>query len=59
MEFTINKMLQILKKSNGCIMWGGAIELAPADDIFVKTEFSLHIDPLLLPSIMSKKKAVG
>jgi AMP phosphorylase len=25
----------------------------------VKTEFSLHIDPLLLPSIMSKKKAVG
>ena len=58
-EFTTDKMLQILKKSNGCIVWGGAIELAPADDIFVKTEFSLHIDPLLLPSIMSKKKAVG
>jgi len=58
-EFTTNKMLQILKKSNGCIAWGGAIELAPADDIFVKIEFSLHIDPMLLPSIMSKKKAVG
>jgi len=58
-EFTTNSMLKILKKSNGCIVWGGAIELAPADDIFVKTEFSLHIDPLLLPSIMSKKKAVG
>ncbi|GKS66895.1 thymidine phosphorylase [Nitrosarchaeum sp.] len=58
-EFTIKKMLEILKKSNACIMWGGAIELAPADDIFVKTEFSLHIDPLLLSSIMSKKKAVG
>ncbi|MDH3501385.1 MAG: AMP phosphorylase [Nitrosopumilus sp.] len=58
-EFTANKMLQILKKANGCIVWGGAIELAPADEIFVKTEFSLHIDPLLLPSIMSKKKAVG
>ena len=58
-EFTTDKMLQILKKSNGCIVWGGAIELAPADDMFVKTEFSLHIDPLLLPSIMSKKKAVG
>ena len=58
-EFTTNKMSEILKKSNGCIVWGGAIELAPADDIFVKTEFSLHIDPLLLPSIMSKKKAVG
>ncbi len=58
-EFTTNKMLKILNKSNGCIVWGGAIELAPADDIFVKAEFSLHIDPLLLPSIMSKKKAVG
>ena len=58
-EFATKKMLKILKKSNGCIVWGGAIELAPADDIFVKTEFSLHIDPLLLPSIMSKKKAVG
>ena len=58
-EFPTKKMLQILKKSNGCIVWGGAIELAPADEIFVKTEFSLHIDPLLLPSIMSKKKAVG
>ena len=58
-EFTTNKILKILKKSNGCIVWGGAIELAPADDIFVKSEFSLHIDPLLLPSIMSKKKAVG
>jgi AMP phosphorylase len=58
-EFTISKMLQILKKTNGCIMWGGAIELAPADDIFVQKEFSLHIDPLLLASIMSKKKAVG
>jgi AMP phosphorylase len=58
-EFPIKKMLSILKKSNGCIVWGGAIELAPADEIFVKSEFSLHIDPLLLPSIMSKKKAVG
>ena len=58
-EFTTKKMLSILKKSNGCIVWGGAIELAPADEVFVKTEFSLHIDPMLLPSIMSKKKAVG
>ena len=58
-EFTTSKMLKILRKTNGCIVWGGAIELAPADEIFVKTEFSLHIDPLLLPSIMSKKKAVG
>ncbi len=55
----MKKMLQVVKKCRGCIVWGGAIDLAPADDIFVQAEFSLHIDPLLLPSIMSKKKAVG
>jgi AMP phosphorylase len=58
-NLTIKKLEKIVKKCNGCIAWGGSLELAPADDIFVQTEFSLHIDPLLLPSIMSKKKAVG
>lgn len=53
------EMKRVVMKCNGCIVWGGALELAPADDIFVRTEYSLHIDPLLLPSIMSKKKAVG
>lgn len=54
-----NEMLQVVRKSNGCIVWGGSLEFAPADDIFVQTEYPLYIDPLLLPSIMSKKKAVG
>lgn len=58
-ELGISEMQEIVKKTNGCIVWGGALELAPADDIFVKVEYSLCIDPLLLPSIMSKKKAVG
>ncbi|HLA21865.1 MAG TPA: hypothetical protein VJZ17_00295, partial [Nitrosopumilaceae archaeon] len=53
------EMQKVIKKCNGCIVWGGALELAPADDIFVRTEYSLYIDPLLLPSILSKKKAVG
>lgn len=58
-DLTIEEMQRVVKKCNGCIVWGGSLELAPADDIFVKTEYSLYIDPLLLPSIMSKKKAVG
>jgi AMP phosphorylase len=41
------------------MVWGGALELAPADDIFIQVEYSLGIDPLLLPSIISKKKAIG
>jgi AMP phosphorylase len=53
------EMKGVVKKTGGCIVWGGSLELAPADDIFVRTEYSLYIDPLLLPSIMSKKKAAG
>ena len=41
------------------MVWGGSLNLAPADDMFVRIEHPLSIDPLLLPSIMSKKKAVN
>ncbi len=55
----IEEMKHIVEKTNGCIVWGGALELAPADDQFIQIEYPLSIDPLLLPSIMAKKKAVG
>lgn len=37
---------------------GGSLHLAPADDVFVQVEYPLSIDPMLLPSIMAKKRAV-
>ncbi|MCW4019837.1 MAG: AMP phosphorylase, partial [Candidatus Bathyarchaeota archaeon] len=55
----LGEMQKVVEKTNGCIIWGGSLYLAPADDIFVRVEHPLSIDPLLLPSIMSKKKAVG
>lgn len=55
----MEEMKRVLDKTDGCIVWGGALHLAPADEIFVQVEFPLSIDPLLLPSIISKKKAVG
>ncbi|MEM3570505.1 MAG: AMP phosphorylase [Candidatus Bathyarchaeia archaeon] len=58
-DLDLKEMEKVVNKTNGCIVWGGAIDLSPADDIFVKVEFPLSIDPLLLPSILSKKKAVG
>lgn len=57
-DLDIKEMERVIRKSNGCMVWGGSLDLAPADDIFVRSEYSLYIDPLLLPSIMSKKKAV-
>lgn len=58
-ELEIDEVKKVVEKVNGCIVWGGALNLAPADDIFIQVEYPLSIDPLLLPSIMSKKKAVG
>lgn len=55
----IEDMKRVVEKTNGCIIWGGSLSLAPADDIFIQIEYPLSIDPFLLPSIMSKKKAVG
>jgi AMP phosphorylase len=56
---TLEEIKRIVKKTNGCLVWGGALELAPADDIFIEIEHPLSIDPMLLPSVMSKKKAMG
>jgi AMP phosphorylase len=55
----IVEIKEVVEKTNGCLVWGGALELAPADDLFIQVEYPLGIDPLLLPSIMSKKKAIG
>jgi AMP phosphorylase len=55
----IEEMKKVVSETKGCIVWGGSLDLAPADDVFVQIEYPLSIDPLLLPSIMAKKKAVG
>ena len=58
-ELTLEEVRRVVNKTNGCLVWGGSVDLAPADDIFIQIEYPLSIDPFLLPSVMSKKKAVG
>ncbi len=58
-EFGADEIRRIVDRTKGCIIWGGSLDLAPADDIFIQVEHPLSIDPLLLPSILSKKKAVN
>jgi AMP phosphorylase len=58
-NLSIGEIKAVVEKTNGCLVWGGALDLAPADDLFIQVEYPLGIDPLLLPSIMSKKKAIG
>jgi AMP phosphorylase len=58
-NLSIREIQDVVKKTNACLVWGGALELAPADDLFIQVEYPLGIDPMLLPSILSKKKAIG
>ncbi len=60
-SFSIEKMRKIVYKTKGCIVWGGALNLAPADDKIIKVERPLSIDAesQLLASIMAKKLSVG
>ena len=60
-SFPIKKIKEIVKKTNCCLIWGGGVDLAAADDRLIKVRRPLSLDPegLLLASIMAKKNAVG
>jgi len=58
-SLSLEEIEEVIKKTNACLVWGGALDISPADDEFIKIEYPLGIDPMLLPSIMSKKKAIG
>lgn len=57
----LKKMREIVAKEKGCLGWGGAFTLAPADDIIIAVERPLSIDAQgqMVASILSKKKAAG
>ncbi len=60
-SFDINRMKKIVSKTNGCLVWGGALNLAPADDKIIHVEKPLGIDAesQLLASILAKKLTVS
>ncbi len=54
-------MRKVVEKENGCIAWGGAVSLSPADDILIRVERALDLDSegQLIASVLSKKIAAG
>ncbi len=60
-SFSAEEIKKIVKKTNGCLVWGGALDLAPVDDILIQVEKPLNLDPegQVIASILSKKKSVG
>jgi thymidine phosphorylase len=51
----------VVERENGCVAWGGAVALSPADDVLIRIERALDIDSegQMIASILSKKIAAG
>ncbi|HXV74562.1 MAG TPA: thymidine phosphorylase family protein [Sphingomonadales bacterium] len=57
----LSRMKRVVGKTNGCLAWGGKVNLSPADDIMISVERPLGIDTpeQMVASILSKKLAAG
>ena len=57
----IKKMKKTVEKTNGCLVWGGSLNLAPADDKIIRVERPMNIDAKsqLLASVLAKKASVS
>lgn len=60
-EVDAERLKDIGETVGGAFVWGGAMNIAPVDDMVIKIEHPLGINPRaqMLASIMSKKLAIG
>ncbi|MBI3676079.1 MAG: thymidine phosphorylase family protein [Proteobacteria bacterium] len=60
-ELDLKTMRRVVEQEGGCVVWGGAIKLSPADDIIIRIERALDLDTegQLIASVLSKKIAAG
>lgn len=55
------KMRAVVEREGGCMVWGGGLDLSPADDLLIRIERPLDFDSegQMVASILSKKIAAG
>lgn len=60
-DLDLATMRTVVEREGGCIAWGGAVRLSPADDILIRVERALDLDSegQLVASVLSKKIAAG
>lgn len=60
-ELATADICRVVEQEGGCIVWGGAIKLSPADDILIRIERALDLDSegQMIASVLSKKIAAG
>jgi len=60
-DLDLDAMRRVVEREGACIVWGGRVRLAPADDVIISVERPLDFDSpsQLVASILSKKAAAG
>jgi thymidine phosphorylase len=60
-DLDLPAMRRVVEREGGCIVWGGAMRLSPADDTIIRIERALDLDSegQLVASVLSKKIAAG
>jgi thymidine phosphorylase len=60
-DLDVSAIRRVVEQEDGCIVWGGAVRLSPADDMLIRIERALDIDSegQLVASVLSKKVAAG
>jgi len=60
-DIPVDEMRAIVERIGGCLVWGGRVNLSPADDVLIAVERPLRIDTReqMVASILSKKFAAG
>src|SRR3546814_11629167 len=60
-DLDIPAMRRVVEREGGCVVWGGAVRLSPADDTLIRVERALDLDSegQLVASVLSKKIAAG
>lgn len=61
MEYSLTEIQDLVKENNACIVWGGGLDLAPADEALIEIEKPLGIElyDKFIVSILAKKVAIG
>lgn len=56
-----DELRAVVERCGGCVVWGGRVNLSPADDVLISVERPLSIDTpeQMVASILSKKIAAG
>lgn len=60
-DLDLPRMQKVVEQENGCLVWGGSVDLSPADDLLIRIERTANLDSegQMVASILSKKIAAG